>query len=332
MRGVAAFGVICIHSGLAVHNRTTPAAGILLPEIFGFAVPFFLMTSFFFAVRAEVARWLPWGDWMQRRAGRLLIPFVFWSAVYLVLHIGKLLLHHQGNEIKGLLDDPAELVLNGGTSVALYFLPLVFTGLVLVHLLSRVWKSFPAWALLIGFAAALALRALRSHLGTLYHLDTPTLAEAPLKLGIGLLEDGLRCLPLVFAAGFLTRCLPSPATRNAYPLLLAGAILMIIPHLVTLPSWSSDSVPGVGAFLLAWGLSGLLPTSKWAVTVGLFSFGVYLVHQIYLELIQVVYPYRAPAGAMQILIITTAVFAVSMVTVGLANRSGNLMRKIFGLK
>jgi len=68
MRGFAAFGVICIHAGLVVHNRTTPAAAEL-PDLFGFAVPFFLLISFFFAVRAEEGAWLSWGDWLQRRAG-----------------------------------------------------------------------------------------------------------------------------------------------------------------------------------------------------------------------------------------------------------------------
>jgi len=332
MRGIAAFGVICIHAGLAVHNRTTPTAGALLPDLFSFAVPFFLMTSFFFALRAEAGPWLPWRDWMHRRAGRLLIPFAFWSAVYLALHVGKLALHHQGDQIKALFKDPAVLVLSGGTSVALYFLPLVFTGLFIIHSLSGALKRLPSLTLALGFVVALALYELWWCQGNAFDLDSPNLSQAPLKLALGFLEFGLRCLPLVLAAALLTRHLPSPATQNAYAFIFAGAIFLVVAHYICPPAGVRDSVLGVGAFLLAWGLCGLLPASKWAITVGLFSFGVYLVHQVYLELIQLVFPYRAPSGAIIILAITSTVFIASMLTVSLANRGGWLMRSIFGIK
>lgn len=332
MRGVAAFGVICIHAGLAVHNRTTPAAGFLLQDLFGFALSFFLMTSFFFAIRAETGPWLPWHEWMQRRAGRLLVPFAFWSAIYLALHVGKLALHHQDNEIEMLFQDPAALVLSGGTSIALYFLPLIFTGLVLIHLLSGALKRLPSLALALGFIVAVVLRGLWSHQAPALHLDSPSLSQAPLKLFLGFVEFGIRCLPLIFAAALLARHTPSPTTKNAYAFIIAGAIYLIFPHFIRPPASATDSVLGVGAFLLGWGLSGLLPASKWAVTVGLFSFGVYLVHQVYLELIQLVFPYRAPSGAIIILAITSTVFIASMLTVSLANRGGWLMRSIFGIK
>jgi len=331
MRGVAAFGVICIHAGLAVHNHTTTAAGILLPDLFGFAVSFFLVTAFFFAIRAEEKAWLSWADWSQRHAWRLLVPFVFWSGVYLALHVGKLLLHHQGHELAAIFQDPADLILKGGTSLALYFLPLVFVGLVLIHLLAGTLKRLPSWALALAFIAALVLRALWAEHG-IDHLHSPSLSEAPLKLALGLIEYGIRCLPLIFAAMLLARHLPPPSIRIAYPFIIAGAIYLIVPQFLSPPACAADSVLGTGAFLLAWGLSGLLPASKWAVTVGLFSYGVYLVHQVFLELIQMVYPDRAPAGVIVILVITTAVYILSMLTVAVASRGGFMMRSIFGLK
>lgn len=332
MRGVAAFGVICIHAGLAVHNRTTPVAGVLLPEFFGFAVPFFLMTSFFFTIRAEEIQRLSWSDWMQRRAGRLLVPFAFWSTIYLALHVGKLMLHHQDGEIKALLGDPAALILSGGDSLALYFVPLLFTGLVLIRWLSGPLQRLSSWGLVIGFFAGLALHVLFHRYSGRVNALLPSIAEAPLRLALGLMREAARCAPLVFVAALLTRYLPPPGRKYAYPFILTGAIYLVIPHFISPPASASDSVLGLGAFLLAWGLSGLLPASKWAVTVGLFSFGVYLVHQIFLELIQTAFPYRQPSGALMILSITAAVFVASMLTVGLANRGGLMVRRIFGLK
>ena len=128
------------------------------------------------------------------------------------------------------------------------------------------------------------------------------------------------------------RWLPLPGVKNAYPMLFTGLLLLVILPIENLPSFSADLVSGLGAFLLGWGLSGLLVTGKWATIVGLFSFGVYLVHQIFLELIQAVFPYTEPVGVIGILAITITVYIASMLTVGLANRSGNLAQRIFGLK
>ena len=130
----------------------------------------------------------------------------------------------------------------------------------------------------------------------------------------------------------LARHTPPPTRKIAYPFIIAGAIYLITPDFIKPPVAAMDSITGTGAFLLAWGLSGLLPTSQWAITVGLFSFGVYLVHQVYLELIQLVFPPWPPSGVIVILAITTAVFIASMLTVGVANRGGFLIRRIFGLK
>jgi peptidoglycan/LPS O-acetylase OafA/YrhL len=330
MRGIAAFGVICIHAGLAVHNRTTQAADELT-DLAGFAVSFFLLTSFFFAIRAEEGPRLPWGDWMCRRCRRLIVPYAFWSTVYVSLQVGKLWLHHQVDEIAVRLGDPAMLILNGGNSVALYFLPLVFTGLVLIHLLSSVLKRLPSLALVIGFFAALGLRYLWLRYGSGFNID-PSASGAPLKLALGLFKYALRCLPLIFVAALMVRHLPSPSIRFAWPFIITGAIYLIVPYFLSPPPSATDSVLGLGAFLVAWGLSGLISPGKWAFTVGLFSFGVYLVHQVFLELIQMVYSDQQPAGVVTILAITATVFAASMLTVGVANRGGKTMRLIFGLK
>ena len=225
MRGIAAFGVICIHSGLAVHNRTTPATGYLR-EGFGFVVPFFLMTSFFFAVRAEKKGWLPWSEWLKRHAGRLLLPFAFWSAVYLTLHVVKLLAHHQYDEMESLLADPAALVLSGGSSVALYFIPLLFTGLVLIHLLSGLFRQSPAYVLVLGLIASFGLDEVCYRNGFADETGSTGFGPAPFHLLVALIGEGVRCSPLIFVAGLLNRCLPTPTIRNAGALIGAGSALL----------------------------------------------------------------------------------------------------------
>jgi peptidoglycan/LPS O-acetylase OafA/YrhL len=329
MRGLAAFGVICIHSGIAVHNNTTEEAGFLR-DLCNFAVPFFLILSFFFAVRAEMTSTLPWRAWLRKRADRLLVPFVFWSLVYLILHIAKLAAHRQFDDVIKLISEPAELILTGGTSVALYFIPLLFTGLVLIRLLSNLLKQISIPALAIAFGAGIVFQ----HLFIMYVPDAALQGwiMAPLDLCFGLFLGALRCLPLIFAAAILARILSAPGGRNAVPLIAAGILVVTIMDLTTLPLSLSEPALAVGALLVAWGLSGVLPTSPLASTVGLFSFGIYLVHQFFLEIIQIAIPYHGIIGVGGTLFISAATFAASMVAVGVASRCGVFANQAFGLK
>jgi len=331
MRGVAVFGVICIHSGLAVHNRTTPAAATLR-AIFSFAVPFFLVLSFFFAVRAEKEGWLSWSLWMKKRAGRLLIPFVFWSSLYLALHGIKLVAYHQIDQIKALFANPAGLVMSGGTSLALYFLPLLFTGLILIHLFSPLFQRFSSWMLIFAFLMALGAREFCYHAGFDDGMIPTAQGGAWFHLVSDLMEDGLRCCPLIFAAGLLERHLPVPESQNAYPLLGAGFSLLVIAYFIGLPEGLTELLLGIGAFLLAWELSAFMAPGHWAIVVGCFSFGVYLVHQVFLELIEILFPSRGLAGVIESLAITIVVYAFSMLSVGLASRGSGLVRRIFGFR
>jgi surface polysaccharide O-acyltransferase-like enzyme len=330
MRGLAAFGVICIHSGLAVHNHTTPSAAILR-NWFSFTVPFFLLLSFFFAIRTAMSRTVPWDQWMHRYVKRLFVPFVFWSIVYLGLHVAKYSIHHQTGELKGLLeDDPASLILSGGTSVALYFLPLLFSGLVFLRVAAPLLKRLPILGLLTGFLIGIILH----HLSVVYlqGMDFKGLVFAPLNLCLGMIENVARCIPLVFVATLLNRCLTALPSKPATPIITLGLTILLVANFFFLSFHSAESFLGLGAFLIAWGLSGVLSLTPSAFIVGHYSFGVYLVHQVFLELIQVFIPYDGIVGIGGTLLITTVTFAVSMMTVWIASRSGSSASRVFGLK
>ena len=334
MRGLAAFGVICIHSGLAVHNRTTTEAGFIRDD-FDFVVPFFLTTSFFFAVQAERNGWVSWGNWMKRQGERILVPFVFWSTVYLALHFAKLAVQRQGGEIAGLLADPGGLVLSGGTSVALYFLPLLFMGLALIHLLSKLFREAPVYILAVGLIVSLGLHEACGRLGLVYDggpVGAGSVPMAPLRLLVGLSEEGIRCAPLVFAVGILHRYLPSPHNRKAGLFLGAGLVLLGPLHAVELPLSLMDPVRGLGGFLVGWGLSGLLAPSKIGTMVGLFSFGVYLIHHVFLEGLQMVFKPGVPIGVTGTLAISAGIYLASMLAVGWASSGPAVVRRVLGLR
>ncbi len=343
MRGFAAFGVICIHSGLVFDNHTTHGAGVLR-VLFGFVVPYFLLTSFFFAIRGEVVKAPPWSEWLRSRAARLLAPYAIWSLVYLGLRVAKFYFERRTpGQIAGIFDDPWGLLLSGGDSVALYFLPLLFTGLLLIHILRQVLCRGPAWSLVI--AALLAAFGYQLLLTSGYAFDMATgrgfeTVAPPLRFLLKLAAYAIRCLPLIFIAALAVRGLPAPDNGRCGLFLTAGILLCLTAGYAGLHPTAScypDLAWGIGTFLLAWGLSGILAPGKWITTIGAFSFGVYLVHQAVLEAMQLMVqrfhsPASPPAGALVSLVVTVIGYGVSMMIVGLADCGGPWLRRIFALR
>ncbi|MCE0498764.1 MAG: acyltransferase [Methylacidiphilales bacterium] len=341
MRGFAVFGVIFIHSGLVFGNHTTGGAG-MIRTLCGFAVPFFLFTSFFFAIRGEGVKSLPWNEWLRNRSARILAPYAVWSVFYLGLRVGKFYFERQTGRIAEIFSDPWMLLLNGGSSMALYFLPLLFTGLVLVRVLRHVLCRGSVWILGIGLLLTTVCYQLELNTGNAYDMAQMTGPNVvpPLKLFLVLLADAVRCLPLIFIAAVAVRWLPSPNTGRVRLLVVLGVLLCVTAAYVSLNriiSCYTEPAWGLGIFLLAWSLSGILEPGKWITVIGAFSFGVYLVHQTVLEAMQFVVQrihasVSLPAGVLDSFIVTAMGYGISMIIVGLASRGGPWLRRIFALR
>lgn len=342
MRGLAAFGVICIHAGLVVDHRVSPAAAVL-PDVFGFVVPFFLVAAFFFAIRSEKAGPLGWRDWMRGRASRLLIPYAIWSAVYLGLHVLKLVSQSQKDRIGELFQNPWALLLNGGTSVALYFLPLLFVGLVLVHGLKTFILRAPSWGLGCALLMTAAVNEAVCLSGNGFDLDDSSGFRSvwPPAIGsvgfiLGLLAHAIRCLPLIFATALMVRFFTQSEGHQRIRAALGAAIMMVIFVAMLLGGgnrFMPEFVIGTGAFLVGWALP--VNEARWTILLGTFSFGVYLVHQVVLEAMQLLVhkwngvPVLGVAGYLGL---TLLAFVISMLVVGVASRGGLWVRRIFGLR
>lgn len=114
-RGVAAFGVIAIHSGLVVGNALTAEAG-QLPRLFDFAVPFFLAAALYFAALSLARPAAQTGGWLRKRLERLLFPYVAWTLIYTAAQGVKMMIQSRTEELGKLLVDPANRIFLGGAA------------------------------------------------------------------------------------------------------------------------------------------------------------------------------------------------------------------------
>lgn len=150
-RAVAAIAVVVIHASAAGDAPVSPGT-VTLREIANFAVPFFLATSAFFAVRSIGPTRSAWSV-ARARLGRLLLPYAAWTAIYIGLKAVSAQLADDPERLDALFEDPGRLVFLGGASVQLYFLPMLAVGMLMLPLVDTMVRALRYRADAIGFAA-----------------------------------------------------------------------------------------------------------------------------------------------------------------------------------
>jgi peptidoglycan/LPS O-acetylase OafA/YrhL len=133
-RGVSAYAVILIHAGTLMLYLGLPTNywTTALRAVSSFAVPFFLASSFYLMTsklytnneKSSIS------SNIKSRSVRLLLPYFYWSLIYLGLRLVKALATSE--DLSKLFQDPVLLIFLGGASIHLYFLPLLFTGSFLI--------------------------------------------------------------------------------------------------------------------------------------------------------------------------------------------------------
>lgn len=356
LRVVAALGVILIHSE-SVSNHQISAAVVRLRNGCAWVVPFFLCAAFFFAARREMKGDSPWKPFVKARSARLLVPFLFWGALYTSLRAALYLRQGQSGELRALLQDPVALMFNGG-AVALYFLPLLFVGLLGLRALSPLYRRLPIQLLGLCWVAFLLLEWRVNGTGNQFDQDTarafgawtaPIDAAAPLQLGqilparvgLVLLCHFLRCAPLISFAFLLVRLDSAPQGERIRRVRAPAAVGL---GALIFALWSAP-VPGANFLLLAdltgmcgvltaLSLSGSVPTFAWLSTIGIYTFGIYLVHQLVLTLLKLAIGNHLarPMGAPVALTVTLLTFAASLALTALAARGGAWGRRLFAIE
>ncbi|SRR5579883_1404735 len=130
LKGVAAYAVVFIHSLGGPFGNTGFWAEKIGLFFTGFAVPFFLATSFYLMAQKLYCSNSPYS--LKSRLKNILTPYLIWTLIYLLFRTIKCLVIGDYQKISLLFSDPISILFFGGAAVQLYFIPLLMTGTIAI--------------------------------------------------------------------------------------------------------------------------------------------------------------------------------------------------------
>jgi len=324
-RGIAAFAVVLLHSGDQTWGPV--AAGVLeLRNFFFFAVPFFLATSFYFAIRklyvAEVSYPL------RSRLQRMLVPYALWSLLYLVSKLLIFSTFKDYDKLQKFLQDPTAIIFLGGASVQLYFLPLLLSGTLLLPLVDYLAKRQIGIKVLgclflfsIGLYQLLVVSGNSFQLGPnvafegLSSLILPDANKNPLlRVVFAVTAWAISCMPYISISMILNYLF----TKTNFLGLVGRYGIFLLPIFVVANTFGSAVIPNslndllraYSLLLFAISLSKFLNESSIVANLGLCSFGIYLVHPLAINVVEVVLTKINPNFVSQVSVSSVLLFSI----------------------
>ena len=351
-RGLATYAVILVHSGDENWGIAIDPISIAFRLCFYFGVPFFLAAAFYFlTARPEVA-YSP--KFWRSRIERLLIPYAIWSMIFLIFRVLIFKLSHQVDRLHTLLSDPLSIILFGGASYHLYFLPLLLAGtslVLLMPLLSKIAISNFGLGLLL--VVSIALYWFLDTSGNTFQLG-PNIAFAnslmswqidlqsqPLLRAIGVeLAWIFKCLPYFFGSLILRNILHKHqvTTRISTIQLLALFTSIDILGRWLLPGVLQEVLLAYILLLVGISISEQLKNTqinKIIANLGACSFGIYLIHPFIMSFVKSIISKISPElttsiSIASILALSIPCFAISWALVAYLLGSKIATKQLFG--
>lgn len=347
-RGLAIYAVVILHTDEGI--SVLPPVWSWITDFSLFAVPFFLATAFYLAIDKLYRSQSPYP--IRSRLVRLLIPYAFWTVFYLLYKVLKWTAAGESSQLFGLFQDPLSLFFFGGAAFHLYFLPLLFTGTLLLkfsEFLIRRKVTLRELAIM-GLASLLIyeILLLSSNIPNSSNILFQPLLMSILSVGSS--NPILRWVSVEFS--YLLRCLPyvllgmlllHPNARKFCLKLTTGhpALWLLIFFIcnafgsLLLPQSVYEIARGYTALLAAIALSNHLKDYDLIRNLGLCSFGIYLVHLIFIEIFQSIavriYPnYTDHINSATLIVISMVILLISWGVALLLMQRKNLSRLMFG--
>jgi surface polysaccharide O-acyltransferase-like enzyme len=263
LRVIAALAVIWIHVPRSEELAWTTV-------FCRFAVPLFVASAAYFAVRAA-HKPQPTSQYLLARLQRIYLPFLAWSGIYLLFKFAKArLLPDQPNDFPGV-----EFLWTGG-AYHLWFMPLVLVVCCASFLAARAASRCMEGAGAVAVITVITLLALAASLTPAFTSDVAlqlmweALPAGMLGLAIGLSDNAWKWLPL------------SRATQMASLLLVA-----IIVGVEATVGRQVTAEAVLGGLLL---IVALAPTStrveQMLAPLGRWAIGIYFAHLLWIKIVE----------------------------------------------
>jgi len=258
LRILAALGIVCFHVLTGV-GQSIGHAGL----------PAFLMLSCALVTIKRRGEGL--GEFTAQRAERLLMPWLFWSVVYLVF---RLLSRAYARKDFGELFTLQTLLV--GTGPHLWYLTYAFVMCVIVYVVHRrVMNSSPDITVVSGSILGLAFFLLSSLL--------VTSVPEPFRQWL----FGLPAVPLGFVLGYAYLLLSTRKRRIFYIALVVAVVLESV--LIGIFRGYELAVPyGVAVIFVCFAFLGNSRTDRLTYRWASLTFGIYLIHPLVISLFDIV--------------------------------------------
>jgi peptidoglycan/LPS O-acetylase OafA/YrhL len=355
-RGLSTYAVILVHSGDKTWGLPIDPSAIAFRLDFYFAVPFFLATAFYFMTsKPEIAYSL---KFWKSRFERILIPYAIWSFIFLISRVVVFTLSKKADRLQQILKDPLSITFLGGASYHLYFLPLLFAGTFLVLLAPLIKKlNISKFGLILLSALSIVLYYLLESSGNSFQLGTNIafksfldfesikIEEHPiLRLFLVEIAWVIRCLPYFLIALTLNRLLANQNSKlqgNSISVLGLALLFLIFNFFgnLFLPTALQETILAYTLLLLSISLSGQFKTdvaAKLTASVGICSFGVYLIHPFIMNFTKPIIGKILPdfvdsISIFSMLCFSVPTFLISWFIVAYLTRNKTIAKYLFGI-
>ena len=351
-RGVSACAVVVQHVGNGVNNDFTIGAATL-KDFCSFAVPFFLATSLYLTIDRLYINRNRYS--LKSRYKRILLPYVFWSIFYSSIKCLEHLYEKNSGDLSKLFSDPLAITFFGHSSYQLYFLPLLFLGVVLVKIPEYLIRKQVEFKVIISlFVLSLIVYELLLISGNSYGNEKEIAFEKLLEI---ILPDGnknplirlilvelawtVRCLPYIFTAMILSypsikqNIIEFGSKKNTVILFTAFIVVNAFGQ-PFFPESVYEIIRGYSFLLFAILLSENIKENRLITSLSSCSFGIYLIHIQILHFFKIVVNTIIPTAMAQISVITmitlvVPTFLVSWIVTSLLMRKKIVAELMFGV-
>lgn len=291
LRGLAAYGVVLIHS---LGNQPRAESTERFVALFlGFAVPYFLAVSLFLTV----GRLLASGHrgFLRGRLERLVVPYLVWTLIFVAFRSLLYVATGRRNDLRSLLTSPLPLLFLGEASAQLYFIPLLIVGeLMAVGLVAVLGDRLRRPAVVVPFALIGVAVSWFDTFRREPMLKDRYVADLT-RVGLNEVSYVLWCLPFL-ALALLFQLEPVRRRVGSIPggfLPLLGVALLSV-DLVNMtsaaepyfPYTTRELVVAFGGLAFGVAVSPFVAPTRWLESLSACTFGIYLMHPLVIEFLE----------------------------------------------